>query len=84
MQYDVEQDPLFEHLNPIRSVGGLPVLRSDLSWSKDCPGLYVMGQYAALELGPGAGNLAGGRSGAYRIVPSLKQRLYSSYKTSLK
>jgi len=51
---------------------GLPVLSEQLEWGSDT-GLYVMGVYASLRLGPDALNLAGGRGGASRIADRLKK-----------
>ena len=36
--------------------------------------LFVMGQYAGVQLGPGALNLMGGRAGAARIARALTRR----------
>ncbi|OAV88954.1 hypothetical protein PTTG_09065 [Puccinia triticina 1-1 BBBD Race 1] len=47
-------------------IEGLPLLTEDLQWGKELP-LFVMGAYAALELGPDAANLSGSRGGAERI-----------------
>ncbi|KAH0253488.1 FAD binding domain-containing protein, partial [Aureobasidium melanogenum] len=51
------------HKFPVDSYGGLPALTDDLMWKENVP-LFVTGRLAALRLGPGAGNLAGARSGA--------------------
>jgi lysine/ornithine N-monooxygenase len=77
-QVDITQEPLFEEVlkeSPIEIVRGFPVVRSDLSWSEKCRGLFVMGRYAAISLGPDALNLAGARMGSCKIVDSLKQLL---------
>lgn len=77
---DINTDPLFSNIvnqYPIESHRGIPELRHDLSWSKQLPNLYVMGAYAALQLGPNALNLIGGKSGADRISETLKQELLS-------
>eukprot|EP00029_Vermamoeba_vermiformis_P005985 TRINITY_DN2226_c0_g1_i1.p1 TRINITY_DN2226_c0_g1~~TRINITY_DN2226_c0_g1_i1.p1 ORF type:complete len:483 (-),score=48.02 TRINITY_DN2226_c0_g1_i1:17-1465(-) len=74
-QVDIKQEPLFEEVlreSPIDIVRGFPVVRPDLSWSETCPGLFIMGRYAALSLGPDALNLAGARMGSCKIVDSLK------------
>eukprot|EP00958_Prasinococcus_capsulatus_P000458 scaffold40_cov413-Prasinococcus_capsulatus_cf.AAC.1 len=55
---------------PVEVVGGLPVLADSLKWSEGCD-LYMMGAYAALQLGPDALNLAGARSGAARIAHDI-------------
>ncbi len=67
------QDRLLQQLHdqlPIDEVGGLPVLENDLSWKRGY-GVYVMGGYASLQLGPGAMNLAGSRGAAFRIRSSI-------------
>ncbi|KAJ3134269.1 hypothetical protein HDU90_005135 [Geranomyces variabilis] len=81
---NAETDPLLQdvcHQHPIEMVNGLPSLRPDLSWSRKCPGLFVTGPLAALEVGPGAPNLMGGRLAAGRIAPSLRERLNKAYKS---
>ncbi|KAF2836723.1 hypothetical protein M501DRAFT_1007062 [Patellaria atrata CBS 101060] len=60
--------------HPVTAVGGLPVLTPDLAWAPHVP-LFVTGKLAALELGPGAANLAGARSGAERVVWGLSEVL---------
>ncbi|KAG0150954.1 hypothetical protein CROQUDRAFT_668281 [Cronartium quercuum f. sp. fusiforme G11] len=59
-------------------IKGLPVLTDSLQWGKDLP-LYVMGAYAALELGPDAANLSGSRSGAERVVSKLNDLLETQW-----
>jgi len=54
----------------IKVIGGLPVLDNDLKWSKDCDA-FIMGAYAALQLGPDAANLSGARVGAEKIVSAI-------------
>lgn len=58
----------------MESYGGLPGLTDDLMWKDDVP-LFVTGRLAALRLGPGAGNLAGARSGAERIAWAIEDNL---------
>lgn len=62
--------PLLQHL-PVALVGGLPAIQPTLEWS---PGsrLYVLGAYAALQLGPGALNLAGAKTGSVIMAQQLK------------
>lgn len=43
-------------------------------WKEDIP-LFITGRLAALRLGPGAGNLAGARSGAERIAWAIEDIL---------
>lgn len=43
----------------------------DLRWDQSMP-LYVMGGYAALQLGPNSLNLAGAKIASERIVESLQ------------
>ena len=56
---------------PNQIVNGLPVLDEHLRW----PGceLFVMGPWAALQVGPVARNLHGGRMACDRIVPALSK-----------
>jgi hypothetical protein len=61
---------------PIPTFQGLPALNHDLMWNDDVP-LFVTGRFAALRLGPGAGNLEGARLGAERVawaVPGVLKR----------
>jgi hypothetical protein len=60
---DAAREPLFQGLlsaAPVPLCGGLPALTPELRWA---PGMdvHLLGAYAALELGPGALNLAGVR-----------------------
>ncbi|EGG13254.1 Hypothetical protein MELLADRAFT_86675 [Melampsora larici-populina 98AG31] len=55
-------------------IQGLPHLTESLQWGEQLP-LFVMGGYAALELGPDAGNLSGSRSGAERVGSKLNELL---------
>ncbi len=54
---------------PIDVVHGLPVLDQHLRW----PGceLFLMGPWAALQVGPVARNLFGAKLACDRIVPAL-------------
>lgn len=52
---------------PVENFDGLPALTDDLMWREDVP-LFLTGKFAALRLGPGAGNLEGARLGAERIA----------------
>lgn len=54
---------------PNQIVNGLPVLDEHLRW----PGcdLFLMGPWAAMQVGPVARNLHGGRMACDRIVPAL-------------
>ncbi|MGF1538580.1 MAG: FAD/NAD(P)-binding protein [Elainellaceae cyanobacterium] len=54
---------------PIETTGGLPLLDEHLRW----PGceLFLMGPWAALQVGPVARNLFGGKLASKRIVPAL-------------
>lgn len=69
---DILTDPLLGDLqrsHPVEVCGGLPVLTENLQWST-AP-VYVMGNIAALELGPDAVNMNGAVRGALRIFSSL-------------
>ena len=74
---DFESLTFLETMNrkfSVESYGGLPGLTDDLMWKEDVP-LFVTGRLAALRLGPGAGNLAGARSGAERIAWAIEDTL---------
>jgi lysine/ornithine N-monooxygenase len=61
---DVAKEPLFDNIRDIgQCVGGLPVLDEELRWAANV-NVFIMGGYAALRLGPMAGNLMGARMGA--------------------
>jgi len=69
---DAAQHPLLQSIqqsHPTAIVNGLPVLDQHLRW----PGLelFLSGGLAALQLGPAARNLFGGRLAAERIVPAI-------------
>ncbi|MGF1668133.1 MAG: FAD-dependent oxidoreductase [Acidimicrobiia bacterium] len=66
---DVASSPLLTRVaqrHPNGVIDGLPVLDEELRW----PGtdIHVVGALAALQLGPGAGNLHGHRRAARRVV----------------
>ncbi|KAJ8611752.1 hypothetical protein MRB53_037759 [Persea americana] len=61
--------------HPVECYDGIPALTDDLMWKKDIP-LFMTGKFAALRLGPGAGNLEGARTGAERIVWALEDLLH--------
>ncbi|MEM6452602.1 MAG: FAD/NAD(P)-binding protein [Cyanobacteria bacterium P01_D01_bin.105] len=69
---DITQWPLLSAVRdryPLKTVHGLPLLDEHLRW----PGcnLFVMGGAAALQVGPVARNLFGGKLASERIVPAL-------------
>ncbi|WP_272128960.1 FAD/NAD(P)-binding protein [Spirulina sp. CS-785/01] len=69
---DISQNPLMTDVlatYPTKIIQGLPVLDAHLR----LPGsqLFLMGGYAALQVGPVARNLAGGRLACDRIVPAI-------------
>ncbi len=69
---DATQHPLLQSIqqsHPTEIINGLPVLDQHLRW----PGLelFLSGGLAALQLGPAARNLFGGRLAAERIVPAI-------------
>jgi cation diffusion facilitator CzcD-associated flavoprotein CzcO len=81
---DISADPLLgslQTIHPLRVVGGLPVLSEQLQWG-ELP-IHLMGNLAALELGPDAVNMSGALRGAYRIWPAVT-RNSSKKKTSAK
>lgn len=67
--------------HPIQSCGGLPCITDDMAWRDDVP-LYVTGRLAALQLGPGGGNLIGARTGAERVSWAVQDFLRSEEKES--
>lgn len=71
---DFKSLPFLQTMNekfPVESHGGLPSLTDDLMWRDNVP-LFMTGRLASLRLGPGAGNLAGARSGAERIAWAIE------------
>lgn len=69
---DVNHWPLLANIratNPIPLIDGLPVLDARLRWAGR--NLFIMGEAAALQLGPVARNLFGARLASNRIVPAL-------------
>uniref|UniRef100_A0A3B3C0J8 Zgc:113276 n=1 Tax=Oryzias melastigma TaxID=30732 RepID=A0A3B3C0J8_ORYME len=70
---DVNQDPLLTEVMkefPVQVLDGWPCITESLKWSEGCP-LYLMGQYAALQIGPHAVNLAGGQAASMRITEDI-------------
>ncbi|XP_051967786.1 uncharacterized protein zgc:113276 isoform X4 [Xyrauchen texanus] len=70
---DVNQDPLLSDVRtkfPIQVLEGWPCITESLQWTPGCP-LYLMGQYAALQVGPHAVNLAGGQAASIRIFKNI-------------
>ncbi|KAM9494068.1 uncharacterized protein Hap1MRO34_004075 [Clarias gariepinus] len=70
---DVNQDPLLSDIKedfPIQVLEGWPCISETLRWAPGCP-VYLMGQYAALQVGPHAVNLAGGQAAAFRIARDI-------------
>ncbi|RKO91278.1 hypothetical protein BDK51DRAFT_16881 [Blyttiomyces helicus] len=64
----------FRAAHPIELCCGFPCITRDLQWRPDVP-LFVVGGYAALEIGPAAFNLLGSRSGAERIVRRMGEMM---------
>jgi cation diffusion facilitator CzcD-associated flavoprotein CzcO len=76
-QFDAARDPLLQDIlaaYPTEIVDGLPILDRQLR----IPGCacFVMGGYAALQVGPVARNLAGARMASDRIIPALIKPSY--------
>lgn len=70
---NVNQDPLLSDVMrkfPIQVLEGWPCITESLQWTPECP-LYLMGQYAALQVGPHALNLAGGQAASIRIFQNI-------------
>lgn len=71
-QLDIATHPLLGEIikqYPAQIVNGLPVLDKHLRWP-GC-GLFLMGPWAALQVGPVARNLFGGKLACDRIIPAL-------------
>ena len=83
VELDASRHPLLREVmqsHPITTIQGLPHLTEDLQWNEHLP-LFVMGEMAALHLGPGAVNLMGGRAGASRVSRRLKQLFPDCFST---
>lgn len=81
VQSDISQLPYMSPMletHPIDILEGLPVITEDMMWREDVP-LFVTGKFAALRLGPGAGNLEGARIGAERIAWAMEDILKEGY-----
>lgn len=63
------RDLLDDSETTVATVGGFPVLSTDLQWGH-LP-IFVLGELAALQLGPGAPNLMGARHGADIVATKL-------------
>ncbi|GAC71830.1 hypothetical protein PANT_5d00091 [Moesziomyces antarcticus T-34] len=61
-----------QRTHPVSVVAGMPLVTADLEYRRDVP-LFVTGAYAALQIGPGAGNLGMMRDSADRIANRLVQ-----------
>lgn len=71
-RFNVKEHPLLENvLNayPTEIVNGLPVLDEHLRLPKS--NFFVMGGLAALQIGPVARNIGGGKMACQRIVPAI-------------
>jgi hypothetical protein len=62
---------------PIKTVGGMPCLTTDLMWNEEMP-FFFTGRLAGLRLGPAAGNLEGARQGAERIAWKVSEIMRES------
>jgi len=83
-QLDIQQWSILSEVRetyPLPTIHGLPVLDEHLRW----PGceLFIMGGAAALQLGPVARNLFGGRMASRRIVPALVKNTIARSSSSL-
>ncbi|XP_030627968.1 uncharacterized protein LOC115810180 [Chanos chanos] len=79
---DVNQDPMLSDVIkefPVQVIEGWPCISETLQWAPGCP-LYLMGQYAALQVGPHAVNLAGGQAASWRIAKDIISQHSSSNK----
>ncbi|MGD1849196.1 MAG: FAD/NAD(P)-binding protein [Cyanophyceae cyanobacterium] len=83
---DIRTEPLLADVlahYPVETVHGLPLLDEHLRW----PGceLFLMGPWTALQVGPVARNLFGGKLACHRIVPAItKASLAFAYGTGFK
>ena len=57
------------------TIGGLPEVDSSLRWV-DGENLFLLGANAALELGPGGGNLMGAMRGAKLVAQELRELMW--------
>ncbi|MCP9888189.1 SidA/IucD/PvdA family monooxygenase [Cyanobium sp. ATX 6A2] len=74
-QQGVSHQPLLRQLQrqrPLELVDDWPVLSPELGWGG--AGVFVMGGLSALQLGPAAATIHGGREGARRITAGLLHR----------
>lgn len=72
-RFDIATHPLLTDLqefSPTKIVKGLPVLDRYLRWSSGCD-FYIMGGFAALQIGPVARNLFGAKLASQRILQHL-------------
>jgi len=70
--FDICQHPLLKQVQqryPVETVAGLPQLDEHLRWGKSQ--LFLMGPGTALQVGPVARNIYGGKLASQRIVPAL-------------
>jgi hypothetical protein len=71
-RFDATEHPLLKDVlqtSPTEIVNGLPVLDEYLRLPKS--NFFMMGGLAALQIGPVARNIGGGRMAARRIVPAI-------------
>lgn len=71
-KFDVTTEPLLKEVfaaYPIPVINGLPVLDTCLRWH-GCE-LFIMGGFAALQIGPTARNLSGALMACEKIVPAI-------------
>lgn len=74
---DARAEPLLAQLLavlPVPIVGGLPAIQPSLEWC-DGAGVFMLGAYAALALGPGALNLAGAKTASVVLDRQLRRVL---------
>ena len=70
--FDIRKHPLLHQVQwryPVETVGGLPQLDDHLRWGTSQ--LFLMGPGTALQVGPVARNIYGGKLASQRIVPAL-------------
>jgi hypothetical protein len=75
---DITTHPLLSDVlaqHPIQTISGLPVLDAQLRW-RGCD-LFLMGPWAALQVGPVARNLFGAKLACDRIIPALTKSSFA-------
>lgn len=78
-EVDIENEQILRKVlenKPVNVVSGYPCLQQDLRWTSGWD-LYMIGAYAALQIGPDAVNLSGARRAGFCVANSIKNSLIS-------